>query len=142
MSALLLPAFSRFGRPALQGRRSGNEPGLSRVGYADTSGGIQKVHESLVIHAYTLIVLSRGQVRHLRTAMDERLALQEYQCWIGLSRADRILVRSQSKSLWLRGLPACELLIAIRAICAHRPSRAHSPPGLAAGLASHMACRA
>ena len=74
MSALLLPAFSRLGRPALATRRAGNEPGLSRIGYADTSGSAQKVHESLVIHTYTLIVLGRGQIRHLRLALDSRLA--------------------------------------------------------------------
>jgi len=75
MSTLLLPAFSRLGRPALRARRSGNEPGLSRVRYADTSGSTQKVHESLVIHTYALIMLGRGQTRHLRTAPGETIGI-------------------------------------------------------------------
>jgi len=75
MSTLLLPAFSRLGRPALRARRPGDEPSLSRIGYADPSGSAQKVHESLVINAYTLIMLDRGQMRHLRTAPDETIGI-------------------------------------------------------------------
>mgnify|MGYP000861206205 CR=1 FL=1 len=75
MSALLFPAFSRPSRPALRARHSGDEPGLSRVRYADTSGSTQKIHESLVICAYTLIMLGRGQIPHLRTAPNETIGI-------------------------------------------------------------------